>query len=264
VRRAGGRSGLSVYGGIEAGGTKWQCAIGTGPADVRATTTIPTTTPRETIDRAVTFFERKGPVRALGIGSFGPLDGKPASPTWGYITTTPKPGWAQGLETFCYVTVGTGIGGGGMVGGSLLHGLVHPEFGHLRVPHDRPADPFPGICPYHGDCWEGLASGRAMEARWGKPAHELTDELAWDLEARYLALGLVCVICVLSPERIVIGGGVMNRAGLLQLVQREIVALMNGYLGAPPLAEGIAGFVTSPGLGARAGVLGALALAESA
>jgi fructokinase len=102
-----------------------------------------------------------------------------------------------------------------------------------------------------------------MEARWGKPAHELSDDLVWDLEARYLALGLVCVICVLSPERVVIGGGVMNRAGLLQLVQREIVALMNGYLGAPPLAEGISGFVTSPGLGARAGVLGALALAES-
>jgi fructokinase len=150
-----------------------------------------------------------------------------------------------------------------MVGGTLLHGLVHPEFGHMRVPHDRSADPFPGICPYHLDCWEGLASGRAMEARWGKPAHELSDDLVWDLEARYLALGLVCVICVLSPERVVIGGGVMNRAGLLQLVQREIVALMNGYLGAPPLAEGISGFVTSPGLGARAGVLGALALAES-
>jgi fructokinase len=290
---------LTVYGGIEAGGSKWECAVGTGPDDVRATTTIPTTTPAETIYRAVAFFKRKGPVGAIGVGSFGPLDGNPASPTWGYITTTPKPGWAQtdvgrevrrrlvvpvafdtdvnaaalgehrwgaaqGLDTFCYVTVGTGIGGGGMVGGTLLHGLVHPEFGHMRIPHDRNADPFPGICPYHGNCWEGLASGRAMEARWGKSALELTDDAAWDLEARYLALGLVSVICVLSPERIVIGGGVMKHPGLLELIHRKIVALMNGYLGAPLLGDGISGFVTSPGLGARAGVLGALALAESA
>jgi fructokinase len=290
---------LTVYGGIEAGGSKWECAIGTGPDDVRTTTTIPTTTPAETIARAVAFFKREGPVAAIGVGSFGPLDGNLASPTWGYITTTPKPGWAQtdvgrevrrrllvpvafdtdvnaaalgehrwgaaqGLDTFCYVTVGTGLGGGGMVGGTLLHGLVHPEFGHMRIPHDRNADPFPGICPYHGNCWEGLASGRAMEARWGKSALELTDDAAWDLEARYLALGLVSVICVLSPERIVIGGGVMKHPGLLELIHRKIVALMNGYLGAPLLGDGISGFVTSPGLGARAGVLGALALAESA
>ena len=290
---------MTVYGGIEAGGSKWECAIGTGPDDVRASTTIPTTTPAETIDRAVAFFEREGPVDAIGIGSFGPLDGNPASPTWGYITTTPKPGWAQtdvgreirrrlsvpvafdtdvnaaalaehrwgaaqGLDTSCYITVGTGIGGGGMVEGRLLHGLVHPEFGHMRIPHDRDADAFPGICPYHGDCWEGLASGRAIEARWGKPSAELDDDAAWDLEAHYLALGLVCVICVLSPERVVIGGGVMNRRGLLELVHREIVALMNGYLSAPVLGDGISGFVTTPALGRRAGVLGAIALAESA
>jgi fructokinase len=290
---------LNVYGGIEAGGSKWECAIGTGPDDLRATATLPTTTPVETIDRAVAFFEREGPVDAIGIGSFGPLDGNPASPTWGYITTTPKPGWAQtdvgreirrrlsvpvafdtdvnaaalgehrwgaaqGLDTSCYITVGTGIGGGGMVEGKLLHGLMHPEFGHMRIPHDRDADPFPGICPYHGDCWEGLASGRAMEARWGKPAVELTDEAAWDLEARYLALGLVSVICVLSPQRVVMGGGVMNRAGLLVRVQSEIVALMNGYFGAVALGDGISDLVTTPALGGHAGVLGALALAESA
>ena len=290
---------MTVYGGIEAGGSKWECAIATGPDDVCASTPIPTTTPAETIDRAVAFFELEGPVDAIGIGSFGPLDGNPASPTWGYITTTPKPGWAQtdvgreirrrlsvpvafdtdvnaaalaehrwgaaqGLDTSCYITVGTGIGGGGMVEGRLLHGLVHPEFGHMRIPHDRDADPFPGVCPYHGDCWEGLASGRAIEARWGKPSAELDDEAAWDLEAHYLALGLVCVICVLSPERVVIGGGVMNRRGLLELVHREIVALMNGYLSAPVLGDGISGFVTIPALGRRAGVLGAIALAESA
>ena len=181
------------------------------------------------------FFEREGPVEAIGIGSFGPVDTKGSSPTWGHITTTPKPGWAhtdvgqeiqrrlsvpvvfdtdvnaaalgehlwgaaQGLDTFCYITVGTGIGGGGMARGKLLHGLVHPEFGHLRIPHDLEADPFPGVCPYHGDCWEGLASGPAIAARWGRPAAELAgDEAVWELEARYLALGLVSVICVLSP-----------------------------------------------------------------
>jgi fructokinase len=290
---------LSVYGGIEAGGSKWECAIGTGPEDVRASRTIPTTTPAETIGRAVAFFEGNGPIDAIGIGSFGPLDGNRASPTWGYITTTPKPGWAQtdvgreigrrlavpvafdtdvnaaalgehrwgaaqGLDTSCYITVGTGIGGGGLVEGRLLHGLLHPEFGHMRIPHDRDADPFPGVCPYHGDCWEGLASGRAIEARWGLPAVELGDEAAWDLEARYLALGLVSVICVLSPERVVVGGGVMNQPGLLERVHRQIVGLMNGYLDAPLLGDGISAFVTRPALGTRAGVLGALALAESA
>ncbi len=173
-------------------------------------------------------------------------------------------GAARDLDTSCYITVGTGIGGGGMVGGKLVHGLLHPEFGHMRIPHDREVDPFPGVCPYHGDCWEGLASGRAIEARWGTPAAELDDEPAWHLEARYLALGIVCVICVLSPERVVIGGGVMNRPGLLELVQREIVALMNGYLSAPVFGDGISGFITAPALGPRAGVLGALALAATA
>jgi fructokinase len=173
-------------------------------------------------------------------------------------------GAARGLDTFCYVTVGTGIGGGAVVGGKLVHGLVHPEFGHLRIPHDCEADPFPGICPYHDDCWEGLASGPALEARWGRPPHEVTDDAAWELEGRYLALGLVSVVSVLSPERIVIGGGVMNQPGLLERVQREIVGLLNGYLDAPELGEAIGEFVVRPALGDRAGVLGALALAESA
>jgi fructokinase len=290
---------VSVYGGIETGGSKWECAVGTAPDDLRATETIPTTTPEETIGRAVDFLERAGPVDAIGIGSFGPVDPNPASPTWGHITTTPKPGWAhtdlgpeirrrlgvpvafdtdvnaaalgehrwgaaQGLDTFCYVTVGTGIGGGGMVGGKLLHGLVHPELGHMRVPHDLGADPFPGMCPYHGDCLEGLASGRALEARWGRPAHELDDAAAWELEARYLALGLVSVICILSPQRIVVGGGVTREPTLLPLVRREIVALLNGYLDAPAVTDEIATYVASPGLDSRAGVLGAIALAQTA
>jgi fructokinase len=289
---------VSVYGGIETGGSKWECAVGSGPEDLRATRTVQTTTPAETIERVVASFQREGPVDAIGIGSFGPLDGKVASPTWGHITTTPKPGWAhtdvgpeirrrlsvpvvfdtdvnaaalgehvwgaaQGLDTFCYITVGTGIGGGGMAGGKLLHGLVHPEFGHMRIPHDRQADPFPGVCPYHGDCWEGLASGRAIETRWGRPPDELTDAAVWELEARYLALGLVCVICVLSPERIVIGGGVMRQPRLLERVHREVSGLMNGYLDNASVGDGIADYITLPRLGSRSGVLGGIALAKS-
>ena len=236
----------------------------------------------------------------VGIGSFGRVDRKLSSPTWGHITTTPKPGWAntdvgqeirrrlsvpvafdtdvnaaalgehrwggaRGLDTFCYVTVGTGIGGGAMVDGKLLHGLVHPEFGHMRIPHDRDADPFPGVCQYHGDCLEGLASGRAIEARWGQSPAELEgDDAVWELEAGYLALGLICVICVLSSERIVIGGGVMKQPGLLSLVQRRVTGLMNGYLGTKAVGEEIAGYITLPALGSKAGVLGAIALAETA
>jgi fructokinase len=291
---------VSVYGGIETGGSKWECAIGTGPDDVRATRQIPTTTPEETIDLVVEFFEAEGPVAAIGIGSFGPVDRKLDSENWGHITSTPKPGWAntdvapairgrlsipvafdtdvnaaalgenrwgaaRGLDTFCYITVGTGIGGGGMAHGALLHGLVHPEFGHLRIPHDLERDPFPGTCPFHGDCWEGLASGRALEARWGRPGEELGgDEAVWPLEAHYLALGLVSVVCVLSPERIVIGGGVMNNADLLPLVRREVGELLNGYLECAAVGDEIDGYLTLPALGSRAGVLGAIALAETA
>jgi fructokinase len=285
-----------VLGGLETGGSKWECAVATAAGEVATAETIPTTTPAETIGRAVAFFEAAGPVDAVGIGSFGPVDLDPASPTWGYVTTTPKPGWAntdvaqeirrrlrvpvafdtdvnaaalgehrwgagRGLDTLCYVTVGTGIGGGAIAGGRLVHGLVHPEFGHMRVPHDLAADPFPGSCPFHGDCWEGLASGRALEARWGRPAHELDgDPAVWELEARYLALGLVSVMCVLSPQRIVIGGGVVGREGLLELVRAQVVELVNGYL---PLGDPAA-YVVLPGLGPRAGVLGAVALAETA
>lgn len=279
---------MNALGGIEAGGTKWLCAVGTGPDDLRAEETIPTTSPVETIGRAVAFFEREGPVEAIGIGSFGPVD-----LAAGRITTTPKPGWAhtsvgpeigsrlgvpvafetdvnaaalgehlwgaaQGLDTFCYVTVGTGIGGGAMVGGSLVHGLVHPEFGHIRIPHDTAVDPFPGSCPYHGDCWEGLAAGPALEARWGRRGEELGDDPAvWELEARYLALGLASVVGILSPQRIVLGGGVLSTPGLLERVQTELVELVAGYVSVPE------GLVVPPALGGRSGVLGAIALAGS-
>jgi fructokinase len=288
------------YGGIEAGGTKWVCAIGAGPDDIQETVTFPTTTPAETIGRAAAFFQANGSLTAVGIGSFGPIDVRTGSPTWGRITTTPKPGWADtdvasalsraldvpvafdtdvnaaalgeqrwgaatGLETFCYITVGTGIGGGGMANGRLMHGLVHPEFGHMRVPHDLARDPFPGSCPYHGDCFEGLASGEAIRARWGKPGEELDDEQVWLLEAEYLALGLVNVICTLSPQRIIIGGGVMKQPPhLFALVRSRVQELIAGYIAAPDLAEGIGGYIVPPALGDRAGVLGALELARHA
>jgi len=156
-------------------------------------------------------------------------------------------GAAAGLGTFVYITVGTGIGGGGMAGGSLLHGLSHPEFGHMRVPHDRGRDPFSGVCPYHGDCLEGLASGEAMKAR-AEPSAEL--------EAEYLALGVLNVISVLSPQRVIIGGGVMNEPGLLGLIQRRVPELAAGYFVLPD--------IVAPALGGRAGVLGALELARLA
>jgi fructokinase len=275
-------------GAIEAGGTKWLCAVGTGPDDLVATETIPTTTPHETIGRALAFFRCQGPIGAVGIGCFGPVDLRPGSPAWGSITTTPKPGWTdtdvagvvgvelgvpvafdtdvnaaalgehrwgagRGLDTFCYVTVGTGIGGGAIAGGAVVHGLVHPEFGHMRIPHDLDADPFGGLCRYHGDCWEGLAAGPAIEARWGRPPRELVDvEAVWRLEARYIALGLVNVVAVLSPERIVLGGGVMEVPGLLPLVRAEVDDLLAGY---------VATEVVPPALGPLSGVLGAFVLA---
>ena len=274
---------MAALGGIETGGTKWVCAVGTGPDDLRAEATIPTTTPEETIGRAVAFFRRAEPVAAVGIGSFGPVDLRR-----GRITTTPKPGWAgtdllgpigrelgvpvvfdtdvnaaalaehhwgaaRGLDTFAYVTVGTGIGGGGMAGGRLLHGLTHPEFGHVRIPHD-PEDPFPGSCPFHGDCWEGLASGPAIAARWGRRAEDLDDPAAWRREARYLALGLAAVVAVLSPQRIVLGGGVLSRDGLLEGVRDQLDGVLAGYVEAPA--------VVAPELAPRSGVLGAIALAS--
>jgi fructokinase len=282
---------VTVFGGIETGGSKWECAVGAGPDDLHAAATIPTTTPDETIGAALEFFHRAGPVAAVGIGSFGPVDVRSGSPTWGHVTTTPKPGWAntdvagpigrelgvpvafdtdvnaaalgehrwgaaQGLDTFAYVTVGTGIGGGGMARGRLLHGLVHPEVGHLRIPHD-PDDSFAGACPYHGGCWEGLAAGPALQARWGTSPHELPgDDTIWSLEARYLALGLVAIVSVLSPQAIILGGGVMRRDGLRERVRSEVAVLLAGYVEAPP--------IVAPALAPRSGVLGALALAQNA
>jgi fructokinase len=287
----------AVFGGVELGGTELVCAVGTGPEAVRAHTCLPTAGPDETIAACLRFFAAHGPVAAVGVASFGPIDLDPRSPSWGFITTTPKPGWAHvdlagplgralgvpvGFDTdvngaalaehrwgvgrdrdpFVYLTVGTGVGGGAVVNGRLLHGLAHPEMGHIRVPRDREVDPFPGTCPYHGDCLEGLASGPAMARRWAAPPQTLpSDHPAWDLEAEYLALGLVAVVSILSPERIAMGGGVMAQRHLLGRVRARLSALLAGYLRVPAILSEIDDYIVPPALGDRAGVLGALALA---
>ncbi len=287
-----------LFGGIEAGGTKFVCAVGTVPDDIRAETRFPTTTPAETLGKAAAFFREWAGITAVGIASFGPLDPDPQSPTYGHITSTPKPGWAnvdlggaiqralgvpivfdtdtngaalaewrwgaaQGLDNFIYLTIGTGIGGGGLVNGKLLHGLVHPEMGHIPLPHDWAQDPYPGRCPYHGDCLEGLAAGPAIAERWGVPGPELpADHPAWELEAHYLALALRVFICTLSPQRIILGGGVMAQRQLFPLVRQKTQAYLNGYIQSPTILREIDKYIVSPGLGSRAGVLGALALAQ--
>ena len=295
---------MSVYGGIEAGGTKFVCAVGTGPDDLREELRFPTTAPEECIGKSVAFFReaaaKHGGLAAVGIASFGPLDPAPASPTFGHITTTPKPGWAhtdlagpiaralgvpvgfdtdvngaalgefrwgaaQGMDTFVYITVGTGIGGGAMVNGGLVHGLMHPEMGHVFPPQDRTEDPFEGLCPYHRDCLEGLASGPAIERRWGARAETLSPEHpAWDLEAKYLAHGIVPQIYILSPQRVILGGGVMDQAHLFPKVRRHVGEILNGYIQARVLLEDLDSYIVPPGLGNRAGVLGAVALAQRA
>lgn len=292
----------SLVGGIEAGGTKFVCAVGSGPDDLREEIRFPTTTPGETLGRAVQFFrdqqQIRGPLAAVGIASFGPVEPDPHSPSFGFITTTPKPGWrdtdfagcmrrelnlpvgfdtdvnvaaigearwgaAQGLSSFVYLTIGTGIGGGALIDGRPLHGLIHPEMGHIRLPHDRNGDPFAGSCPFHGDCLEGLASGPAIEKRWGKPAKELPpDHPAWDLESHYLALAIVNFICTLSPQRIVLGGGVMSQQHLFPLIRNKVQLNLAGYVQSPEILERIDDYIVPPGLGHRSGILGAIALAQ--
>jgi fructokinase len=174
-------------------------------------------------------------------------------------------GAGRGADSLCYLTIGTGIGAGLLAGGEPWHGLVHPEVGHIRIPHDRERDPYAGHCPAHGDCWEGLAAGPAIGERWGRAADELpADHSAWALEAEYVALGVLSIVLVFSPERVIIGGGVMEHPGLLDNVRRRVVALLAGYLPTPLLADEIDSFLVAPDLGDRAGVLGAIALAQSA
>jgi fructokinase len=299
-----GASARHLFGGIEGGGTKFVCAVGTGEGEILAERRFPTTTPDETLARVVDFFKEQiqilGPIASIGVASFGPLDPRPASATFGRILLTPKPGWAhtdivaplraafevpiafdtdvngaalgewrwgaaRGLDTFIYLTIGTGIGGGALVNGKLIHGLLHPEMGHIPLPRDKVFDHFESNCPFHCDCFEGLASGPAMEKRWGQKAETLPPgHPAWELEAHYIALALRSFICTLSPQRIVIGGGVAQQPQLMPLIRQKTQATLNEYVQSPAILEHIDSYVVPPALGGRAGVLGAIALAQQA
>ncbi len=290
----------TYFGGIEAGGTKFICAIGSGPEDILAETNFPTTTPEETLSQAIEFFQGyrdEVDLTAIGIASFGPVDLNPKSNTFGYITKTPKPSWsntsfadkiktalslpvgfdtdvngallgehrwgaAKGLENVIYLTIGTGIGGGAMVNGELVHGLVHPEMGHVMLPV-REEDPYDGGCPFHGNCLEGLASGSSIEARWGARAETLSDDHpAWELEAHYLAIALHGFICTLSPQRIVMGGGVMKKKNLFKMIRQKTLENLNNYVQKEEITSDIDNYIVYAGLDGKAGVLGAIALAQ--
>jgi len=292
---------MQLFGGIESGGTKFVCLVGNSPDNLIREERFPTTTPHETIDRLIEFFWpyiKSGELAAVGIASFGPLDLNPSSPTYGYITTTPKPGWNKidlygeiqrklqvpvafdtdvnaaafgeqywisenrAMDPFIYVTVGTGIGVGVIVNGFPLHGLIHAEAGHFAIPHNWQRDPFPGACPYHGDCLEGLASGSSMRKRWGQDPESLPDlHPGWDLESDYIALALVNLIYAYSPQRIILGGGVSQHPGLLQAVRWKVQQFMNGYVQSAMLMDRIDEYILPPALGNRSGGLGAIAMA---
>lgn len=299
-----------LFGAIEAGGTKIVCATGTGP-DILARTEFksgddPARTLRDVTDWLAAQQLSHGPLAALGLASFGPVDLDPSSPTYGHITTTPKPGWpqtdilgtlqqafpglpigfdtdvngaalgeatwgaAQGLGDFIYLTAGTGIGGGGFSGGNLLHGLTHPEMGHIGLPR-LPGDDFEGSCPFHGRCWEGLCSGPAIAKRTGIAAHLLpADHPAWDLTIRYMAHALVNLTCILSPRRIILGGSVrkageLGETAFFAKLRTAFLEILNGYLSTPAMdASNIHRFIVPPTLGDDAGVCGAIALARDA
>jgi fructokinase len=289
-----------LLGAIEAGGTKFVCAVGTASGELLTQIRIPTRNPTETLSSVLAFFSaREEKPAAFGIASFGPIELRRESAAYGQITSTPKHGWrnfdivgavrsafpvptgfdtdvnaavlaescwgaARGLDSSLYVTVGTGIGGGAIVEGKLLHGLSHPEMGHIRVPHDWSADPFAGVCPYHGDCLEGLASGPALKARWGAEASALPPaHPALALEAEYLAHACMNWIAILAPQRIILGGGVMQ-PHLFPLLRERTRSLLAGYWTAPEVTDQIADYLVPPALGDRSGILGALALAAQA
>lgn len=284
------------YGALEGGGTKMVMAVTDEKLNILCRESIPTRTPGETVPEMVAFF-RKNSVDALGIACFGPLDLNPASPSYGFITKTPKLSWcdyplmpalrealgvpcgfdtdvnaaalceaergaAKGLESCVYVTVGTGIGAGVICEGRLVHGLMHPEWGHVLLT-PRADDPMPqGCCPYHGACLEGLASGPALEKRWGVPARQLpADHPAWELEAHYLAQMCVTALMMVSPRRIVLGGGVMGQSHLFPMIRRETMRLLGGYLSCVQETDSL---IVPPACAPNSGILGAALLAERA
>lgn len=280
-----------MYGAIEAGGTKFVCAVSDKQLEIKERVSIPTTTPEETLKQVFDFFDQYT-LTSIGIGSFGPIDVNEKSATYGYVTSTPKMAWknfdflgsvkqrygipvawttdvnaaaygelkkgsAQGMESCLYLTVGTGIGGGAVVDGKVLSGYGHPEMGHLLV-RMHPDDDFDGVCPYHGNCLEGVAAGPAIEKRYGKKGHELAeDKKVWEIEAFYLAQALVNYTLILSPEKIVLGGGVMKQTQLLSMIKEQFTQLMAGYVATPPLDE----YIVTPELEDNAGITGCLLMA---
>ncbi|MGB5849409.1 MAG: ROK family protein [Ignavibacteriaceae bacterium] len=292
---------MSLYGGIEAGGTKFVCAIGSSPEDLQNEVRFETTSPKETINRTLEYFKEqnlKEKLLSIGIGAFGPVELNRDSSNYGFITSTPKPGWnniniyglikeelkipvgfntdvnaaalgeyewgaGQGLNNFIYLTIGTGIGGGAIINGRLLHGLQHPEMGHIFIPQDTKADPYEGNCPFHKNCFEGLASGPAMKNRWGKSPEDLNkNHKAWDLEVQYISLALTNYICTFSPERIIIGGGIMEQKNLLPLIHSSVKKMLNNYIHMEEFTDNIEKYIVLPSLGKKAGILGALVLAK--
>ncbi len=287
------------YGAIEAGGTKMVLSKLNEQGEIVLRHTLPTGSPAETIPDMLAFF-RENQVDALGIGCFGPLNLDTSSSRYGDITTTPKAAWrdfpflrtfqhelgipvkidtdvnaaalaeatlgaAKGLESCLYVTIGTGIGGGWVIHGSPVHGLIHPELGHMLL-HPDPQDPHPeGFCPFHKFCLEGLASGPAIQNRWGIPGPQLpNDHLAWELETTYLAQMCHNALMMLSPQCIILGGGVMQKEGLLPIIRKKTLSLMNGYISDAQVDAGLENLIVAPGLGVNSGVMGAYLLARQA
>lgn len=294
---------MTPFIGIEGGGTKFVCAYGSGPEDLHERTVIRTQKPEQTMSEVFGYIrsvQQKVEVSGIGVSVFGPLDLDTHSPTYGHIMPTAKVEWsgydmvgelkkqfslpigfdtdvngaaigefrwgaAQGLSDFLYLTIGTGIGGGAMINGKLLHGAQHPEMGHIMIPQDKSRDPFEGVCAYHKNCFEGLASGPSMKVRWHvDSALDLPeDHPAWDLEAYYLGSALSIYTFVLSPKRIILGGGVMRQKHLLDKVKVQMVEGLKAYVRNPRVTD-LEHYIVSPGVGENSGVLGAIALAEKA
>lgn len=270
------------------------CAIGNEQGEIFERISIPTETPEITVPKLIEYFKDKE-IEALGIGCFGPIDLNRDSETYGYITTTPKLKWAnynivgafkdalaipvgfdtdvngsalgeatwgitKGLENSVYFTIGTGVGAGIISNGKLLHGMLHPEGGHVLL-SKHPDDTYAGKCPYHGNCLEGLAAGPAIEERWGKKGVELADRReVWELEAYYIGQAIVDYIVILSPQRIILGGGVMHQEHMMPLVREEVRRQLNGYIKTKEL-EDLESYIVLPSLNDNQGIMGALKLA---
>lgn len=291
-----------MLGGIEAGGTKIICAVGSSPDQILASQTIPTAEPETSFQQVRAFFDKAqsthGRISAIGVAAFGPVDIDPGSPCYGTVRRTPKPGWAganwveglnrlpcpvtvdtdvngaalgewrlgagKGCDTLAYVTVGTGIGAGILKNGRPLSGTGHFEMGHIYPPHDYESDPFPGRCPFHKDCLEGLASGPAIIDRWGITLSEMpTGHPAFALQAGYLAHLAATIILTHMPDRIVFGGSVMKAPGLLERLRAATRIQLANYLTGGPAGGDLVDYLVPPALGDRAGVTGALAMAEA-